>query len=271
MTNRHIPKAFTFGGILVVALFIVAASFWYKQVRTEERSHMIETSSQTKITPHSLSKKTDAYTVTVEYPHIPETVEGGESANEYFKQYFASTSREFVRDVEESLAGNDLPEDLKKGMTSYYTVSSEVVASTSRYLSFLVSDERYYIGSAHPSHNRTIFIFDKKNKKLVEPASLFKNNSSYVEFLSKESISYFDTKNKSSSQDDVRIDTSSNDGLTPTIANFSKMLPTEKGLMVYFDEYQIAPYVAGPQEALIPYTALTSVINKDGVLGEYAK
>jgi hypothetical protein len=269
MTHRHIPKAFTFGGILVVALFIIAASFWYKQVRMEERSRMVEISSQTTITPHSLSKKTDTYNVTIEYPYVPETVEGGESANEYFKQYFASTSREFIQDLE---GRSEIPDELKTGTSSYYAASSIVVASTTRYISFLVTSERYFAGSAHPSHDRMVFIFDKKEKRLIEPSSLFVPTSSYVGLLSKASITYFNEKNKTLSSDDFKVDTSaSNEGFAPTEANFSKILPTEKGLIVYFDEYQIAPYVAGPQEALIPYSALVSVINKEGVLGSVVK
>jgi hypothetical protein len=77
----------------------------------------------------------------------------------------------------------------------------------------------------------------------------------------------------STSTDDISdIDVSpSNDGFAPTEDNFSRILPTKEGLIIYFGEYQIGPYVYGPQEALIPYTALRTIINKDGVLGEYVK
>ena len=57
MTQHHIPKAVTFGGIIVLTLFIVGASYWYKQVRMEERTPVVETPTKTKFTPHSLSKE----------------------------------------------------------------------------------------------------------------------------------------------------------------------------------------------------------------------
>ena len=96
--------------------------------------------------------------------------------------------------------------------------------------------------------------------------------SSYLVTLSKASSAFFASRNVSRGADYFKVDTStSNEGFAPSVSNYSKILPTEKGLVIYFDEYQIAPYVAGPQEALIPYASLQAIINKDGVLGEYSK
>ena len=37
--------------------------------------------------------------------------------------------------------------------------------------------------------------------------------------------------------------------------------------MITFDEYQVAPYAAGPQEVTVPYGALQAVIHRQGPLG----
>lgn len=267
--THHIPKVITFSGIAAALLFVVCASFWYKY---EYKTEIVTSKSSSVVLPPrvvTISKKTDTYSVTLEYPYISETL--GAVANEYFKNYYSSSSDRFIHDVQESLANNDLPEELKKGAASYYTVSTHIVASTSEYSSFLVTGESYFVGSAHPSHSIDTFIFDKKNKKLVTVKDLF-TDPSYVSVLAKASIAYFTSRNATLGVDDFKVDTSSsNEGFAPTSLNYSKILPTEKGLVIYFDEYQVAPYVAGPQEALIPYATLQSIINKDGVLGEYSK
>jgi hypothetical protein len=158
-------------------------------------------------------------------------------------------------------------------VVSYYDITTNVVASTTRYISFFVSGETYVVGQAHPSHSVDTFIFDIKNKKLVTTVELFNASSSYVKMLSDLVKEDFSMRNEQATDaDGYVVDiTKDNEGFNPTKENFSKVLPTDGGLIIYFDEYQIAPYVAGPQQSIIPYVKLKQVVNMDGVLGEYVK
>jgi hypothetical protein len=133
-----------------------------------------------------------------------------------------------------------------------------------------VSNDIYSIGAAHPYSYDEVFIYDKKIKKLVTSKELFIASSSYLQLLSELSIADFQKRNKKLSSEDIVIDASpSNDGFKPVAENFSQLLPTKDGLVVYFGDYQIAPRVAGPQQVVIPYSQLEKVINKEGVLGDY--
>jgi hypothetical protein len=42
---------------------------------------------------------------------------------------------------------------------------------------------------------------------------------------------------------------------------------SEKGIGFFYNEYDIAPYVMGPTEVLVPYEAIKPYIRPDGPLG----
>ncbi len=55
-------------------------------------------------------------------------------------------------------------------------------------------------------------------------------------------------------------------GAQPTPENYGNWNITPDGLLITFDEYQVAAYAAGPQEVVVPYTELQSVIDPHGPL-----
>jgi hypothetical protein len=57
------------------------------------------------------------------------------------------------------------------------------------------------------------------------------------------------------------------DGASPADVNYRNWNITPDGLLITFDEYQVAPYAAGPQEIEVPYIALVGWIDMEGVLG----
>lgn len=50
-------------------------------------------------------------------------------------------------------------------------------------------------------------------------------------------------------------------GTAPERANYQHLMPGADGLTVIFPPYQVAPYAAGPQEVLVPWTDLTGLLN----------
>jgi hypothetical protein len=46
---------------------------------------------------------------------------------------------------------------------------------------------------------------------------------------------------------------------------------TSNGLVIIFDEFQVAPYVPGPQTVTIPYSELKTLIDPKGPLAGFAK
>ena len=59
-------------------------------------------------------------------------------------------------------------------------------------------------------------------------------------------------------------------GAEPTPDNYRNWNITSDGLLINFDEYQVAPYAAGPQTVTVPYSALSAFINPDGPLAMFS-
>jgi len=53
------------------------------------------------------------------------------------------------------------------------------------------------------------------------------------------------------------------EGLEAKKENFSVFNLTDESMIIYFNEYQIAPYVAGNFELAIPYSLISPDINAD--------
>ena len=48
-------------------------------------------------------------------------------------------------------------------------------------------------------------------------------------------------------------------------------LVSPTGLLFYYNEYEIKPYVAGPTELLIPYSKIKSLLRPNTVVAQYHK
>lgn len=217
-----------------------------------------------------ITEKNSSYDIEVTYPVVASVLDGSKEINDFFSTLYSKKIKDFKDEVMEW--NKDMGKlSADKEYPSSYFVSFSEEASSSRYISFLVLSEKYFVTAAHPSHATETFIYDKKNKKIVSVEDLFSSNASTTyTTLSSLSIKEFSIKNKKNARDGTQIDTSTkNEGFYPMAENFSKVLPTPDGLTIYFEEYQIASYVDGPQEVTIPYSKLKTIINKDGVLAEY--
>jgi rhodanese-related sulfurtransferase len=59
------------------------------------------------------------------------------------------------------------------------------------------------------------------------------------------------------------------EGAQPTAENYHNWNITADGLLITFDEYQVAAYAAGPQQVTVPYSELAAIINPQGPLAGY--
>ncbi|HJP16868.1 MAG TPA: RsiV family protein [Acidimicrobiales bacterium] len=58
------------------------------------------------------------------------------------------------------------------------------------------------------------------------------------------------------------------EGLLPIAENFNNMLVTQSGLLVVFDQYQVAAGVAGTPTVIIPWVEIAAIINPQSRIGE---
>ena len=58
------------------------------------------------------------------------------------------------------------------------------------------------------------------------------------------------------------------EGLLPIAENFNNILVTQSGLLVVFDQYQVAAGVAGTPTVIIPWVEIAAIINPQSRIGE---
>jgi hypothetical protein len=106
---------------------------------------------------------------------------------------------------------------------------------------------------------------------VLKLADLFKPGAKYLQTISSYSIKDLKSQSKAQGADSMLTDQTIADGAGPDLKNFKSWTITKKGLAISFDSYQVAPYVAGPQRVVIPYSALKDIIKPDGPVGIFVK
>jgi hypothetical protein len=120
----------------------------------------------------------------------------------------------------------------------------------------------YADGAAHPYHYSLTFNYDLEQGKKVSMDELFPTDSDYLATLSRYCIAEL-------SKRDIGFYGGFQQGAEPTPENYRNWNITSNGILITFDEYQVAPYAAGPQTVTVPYSELTALINPKGPLAMF--
>ncbi len=119
----------------------------------------------------------------------------------------------------------------------------------------------YFDGAAHPGHYSRTITYDLENGGEVSLERLFLAGTDYLGPIS---IYCMDALRERG----VTLDEFWIGGAQPTPENYQNWNITAEGLLITFDEYQVAPYVAGPQEVVVPYAELASILDPNGPLAD---
>ena len=119
----------------------------------------------------------------------------------------------------------------------------------------------YIEGTAHPgTHSRTV-TYDLEAGADVRLEQLFLPDSDYLQTIANYCIAQLSTRN-------IGFESFSS-GAQPIPENYGNWNVTPDGLLITFDEYQVAAYAAGPQEVVVPYAELRPVIDPHGPLAGF--
>lgn len=113
----------------------------------------------------------------------------------------------------------------------------------------------YIVGQAHPFHRYYVLNFNLHNGEELALDSLFIPDANYLAVLSDFSKQLLSQR----LQDKKLIDK----GTAPDARNFTNWNVKPNGLLITFEEGQVAPYVYGAQSVLIPFSAIKDMINPD--------
>ncbi len=110
-----------------------------------------------------------------------------------------------------------------------------------------------YLGGAHPSHLIKTISYNKETNKIITIEDLINENKNILTILSNKSRNYFSKEQVF--QDDI-IKNMLYEGTKPQKENFQNFVFTPKGILFFFQRYQIAPYAYGDYNLTIPYQEL---------------
>ncbi|MBV8801955.1 MAG: DUF3298 domain-containing protein [Gammaproteobacteria bacterium] len=158
---------------------------------------------------------------------------------------------------------NTLPEELRQNNFKLdYDIDVIKLDATTSILSVRLSMEGMQAGRAHPFHSHQVLNFDLSHGKELALKDLFKKNVNYLAAIAK----YSNNKLNETLKDKWLIA----DGTKPNLENYKNWNIEADSLLITFDEYQVAPYVDGPQEVEIPLAELTKLIAADApVMAEF--
>ncbi len=147
------------------------------------------------------------------------------------------------------------------GNGSTFDVAYELVSQKGNIWSLKFNIEGYTEGAAHPYHYTITVNHDLENDKDVTLDEVFQPNSNYLQALS-------DYSKAELSKRDIGFE-GFEQGADPTPENYHNWNVSDKGLIITFDEYQVAPYAAGPQIVAISFSEVAGLINPQGPIAPY--
>ena len=199
-----------------------------------------------------------SYKITIQTP----TLTGSDDARvKKFNDATAAIIANAVADFKNRLT-NLAPAPIS--VASSFDMRYELVSPPGNIFSIKFQTEGYVSGMAHPYHLIYSFNYDLEQGKDIAFSDLFLPNADYLGAISQYCVAQLKTR-------DVGFSDIFAQGADPTPDNYKNWNITSDGLMITFDEYQVAPYVAGPQVVTIPYSELKSLIDPKGPLEFFIK
>ena len=122
-----------------------------------------------------------------------------------------------------------------------------------------------YAGGAHVSMVHTVINYDLTANRPLALADLFRPGVDALQTVADYCI------NDLRQRQDALFPDYASTGAAPRPENYQVWSITPLGLLITFEEYQVASYAAGPQTVLIPYPALETLLDPLGPLGLLAK
>jgi len=145
----------------------------------------------------------------------------------------------------------------------YFSLKTDYIQVNTNVISFVMTVSGFS-GGAHGYNNLISYNYDVQKNTEITLADIFSNDKDYLkkvaDFSNADLLTQFLEKLKSTDYEDpqdynLAIKNTKemlNDGTKPTLENFSTFTILPDAINIYFGEYQVAPYVYGPQMVKMP-------------------
>ena len=208
--------------------------------------------------PVSEAGEAPPYTINAQIPFLQGSDDVRvQNFNTYLKQVVTSEMDAF----REGTIANASNPPIAAG--SSFDLQYAVIGQRGEVWSVKYSISFYADGAAHPGHYSITINYDLANGREITLDELFISGSNYLQVISDACKAELSTRG-------IGFEGFST-GADPLPENFTNWNLSNEGLIITFDEYQVAPYAAGAQVVTIPFSALQSVINPDGVIVSFSQ
>lgn len=157
--------------------------------------------------------------------------------------------------VENKSAQQQLPKEKIKNDLYIDYATAAMRSGKNHILSIRFSIQDNIAGMAHPTHHHRVLNYDLDENEKIELPDLFIPNADYLDVLS----------NYTGSALFRRLPNKRmvSEGTQPMPENFKIWNVKSNGLLITFEETQVAPYINGAQTVLVPYSVLKNIMAAD--------
>ncbi len=223
--------------ILLFGFYIISTQNYLSNYINNVTTTKPMVTSKIPVIDKTINEDIDNYIIDIKYPHFN------------ILELDTNISTEINRQIDEFKEIVKVPSPNSAKTT--LMINYKIVHNQEDLLSVKFETEAY-TGGAHPSHTiwTKNFTISEKKEVLFDDVIL---NETMLNTLSQYSLDHFQNKEL---EYDLFLE-----GFEPKKENFSTFALTDSSMIVYFNEYQIAPYVAGNFELAVPYNLLDPSIN----------
>jgi hypothetical protein len=214
------------------------------------------------------ANKAKHYTVDAEYPQIE-----GDTRFDNFNREARNLITKDVAAFKTSETSQEPDTDSEtpaETTDSTLDIGYEIRYATDDLISVEFTEGSYERGAAHGNSITTVVNYDVKNGKKLALADLFNPKSTFLNLISDYCLK--DLRERAKKDKDAMFDEEMmKSGASPRADNYRAWAITKRGLWITFDPYAVAPYAAGPQHVLVPYSALKDILKPDGPVATFAR
>lgn len=148
---------------------------------------------------------------------------------------------EYIKEFKENVNNSDYP------INQYYSlIILYDCYEYDNYISYIFRIEDY-TGGAHPNHRIYTVVYDIKNNEIITIDDLINKNQKILDIFSENSREVL------KSNDKITSSTMLYEGTKPKKENFTNFVFSKNGIILFFQEYQVAPYSQGEFNVILDY------------------
>lgn len=195
-------------------------------------------------------RKTKTAETTVSYPHM----EGASAAAQGF-------NARVQRLMNERLANS-------KNAEGEHSTSFVVAHRSPEFLSVLFNDYSMWPGAAHPSHAWFSLNYDLRNNREVKLPDLFRPGSNYADTVARLCAEEVARQKR---RLDMDVGEDQRDAVAEIVSGEATFFPSESGVVIVFNPYEVGSYAEGYYVVRLPYAQLRGVLRTDNYVGALAE